>query len=210
MKNAVGPWEVEQKFPLASPIIANPSVSGAKPPIWVQNPQTATEISGQLAKLGAHWSEPIVQVDIYFAHPSKNFRETDEALRLRRVGNDNVITYKGPKLDQTMKTREEIELPIASGPEGLAQFQTLLERLGFNAVSEVHKVRVPGVLNWNDCEIHLALDSVQGLGDFLELEMIATADELARAKQQIEHLAAQLSLTQTERRGYLDLLMQMR
>ncbi len=207
MKKASGPWEVEQKFPLTAQEIVRSTLPEPAQPAWPVNPQTAAEISLQLAKLGAVWSQPLVQVDIYFAHPSKNFRQTDEALRLRRVGSDNVITYKGPKLDKTTKTREEIELPIASGEEGLSQFQTLLERLGFVAVSEVHKVRVPGILNWNDCEIHLALDSVQGLGDFLELEMMASKDSLARAKQQIDHLAAQLSLTQTERRGYLDLLL---
>lgn len=210
MNNLPNLWEVELKFPLSVVSPASWGQVDVPAPIWSQNPQTATDILAKLSQQGGQWEKPIDQVDIYFAHPCKDFRKSDEALRLRRVGEDNVITYKGPKQDSTTKTREEIELPILPGADGLAQFQTLLERLGFVRVSEVRKQRVPGLLQWNGSEVHLALDRVEGLGDFLELEMMAHQDQLHHAKQQIETLAAEWSLTQTERRGYLDLLMQLK
>ena len=64
------------------------------------------------------------QQDWYFSHPDRDFRATDEALRIRRTqvaGNDSasstLITYKGPRLNsgtagRDFKTRREIELPI--------------------------------------------------------------------------------------------------
>src|SRR5580658_642642 len=34
------------------------------------------------------------EIDVYFAHPARDFAKTDEALRLRRKGAANYITYK--------------------------------------------------------------------------------------------------------------------
>ena len=70
-----------------------------------------------MIELGATIEPPVVQVDQYFAHPARDFAQTDEALRLRRVGKQNFITYKGSKIDATTKTRREIELPLAPGEE---------------------------------------------------------------------------------------------
>ena len=39
-----------------------------------------------LRRLGAHIEPPQLQVDCYFAHPARDFAKTDEALRIRRVG----------------------------------------------------------------------------------------------------------------------------
>ena len=69
----------------------------------------------KLVALGATFHEPIRQVDLYFAHPQRDFAQTDEALRLRQVGSENYMTYKGPKLDQNTKTRHEIEVGLAAG-----------------------------------------------------------------------------------------------
>ena len=81
------PIEVEQKFPVAD----------------------RAALDRQLAALGFVPRDAELQVDQYFAHPARDFARTDEALRIRRVGQFNYITYKGPKLDATTKTRREIE-----------------------------------------------------------------------------------------------------
>lgn len=208
MPTESGLWEVEQKFPLAFPAGETSARAGFADFLGSANPVTANEIHSKLAQLGAVWESAIQQADHYFAHPCRDFRKSDEALRLRQVGDDNVITYKGPKLDTTTKTREEIELSILPGAEGLQQFQTLLERLGFVHVFVVRKTRLPGCLLHEGEEVHLALDHVDGLGDFLEIEVLAQKDSLHTAKQTLESLGKMLELSITERRGYLDLLMQ--
>jgi adenylate cyclase, class 2 len=82
-----------------------------------------------------------------------------------------------------------------------------LEVLGFCAVMEVRKTRTPGVIQWQGADIEIALDSVAGLGAFIELEILSPAEELDATKQRLASLAARLGLSQSERRGYLDLLL---
>lgn len=175
--------EVEQKYPVAD----------------------LARVRDQLSALGCVFQTPIEQADLYFAHPSRDFAQTDEALRLRRSGKNVCITYKGPKLDPTTKTRREIELPIW-GEHGYDQYRELLEVLGFGAVMEVRKRRVPGTIPWEGAAVEVALDDVAGLGTFVELEILAPAAELDQAKQCLASLAARLGWEQPERRGYLDLL----
>lgn len=160
-----------------------------------------------LETLGANFQPVIRQVDIYFRHPARDFAATDEALRLRCVGKENCITYKGPKIDAQTKTHREIELPLESGPKSWESWVEMLEILGFRRVKEVSKDRIPGNLEWEGMEIHLALDQVFGLGTYLELEILADEKELSTAKQRLGSLAEKLGLRQPERRGYLDLLL---
>ena len=84
-------YEVEQKYPLAD----------------------VAPVEAALARLGATWHATVEQVDRYFNHPCRDFAATDEALRLRRTGAALAITWKGPRLDATAKTRRELELPLA-------------------------------------------------------------------------------------------------
>ena len=70
------------------------------------------QLQTRLLELGAKAGEPQLQVDQYFAHPARDFAQTDEALRIRRIGQSNFVTYKGPKIDATTKTRRELELPL--------------------------------------------------------------------------------------------------
>src|SRR5580658_5815271 len=88
------------------------------------------------------------EIDLYLAHPSRDFSKTDEALRLRQKGDANYMTYKGPKIDAETKTRREIELPLAPGPESLASWTALLEAIGFLPVAEVKKSRRKAIVPW--------------------------------------------------------------
>ncbi len=94
-----------------------------------------------LTKRGAQLGEPMEQSDQYFAHPCRDFANTDEALRIRTVGGKSVVTYKGPKLDTTTKTRREIELSLDPEDAGGAEFHELLAALGFTPVAVVRKQR---------------------------------------------------------------------
>ena len=95
-------YEVEQKFRIDDPVA----------------------IEAKLVSLAARFREPIEQVDRYFANPCRDFVKTDEALRLRRVGDELAMTWKGPRIDSAAKTRRELELglayvlPLPGGPRG--------------------------------------------------------------------------------------------
>lgn len=178
-------YEVEQKFPI----------------------RDLAAIEAQLVALGARLGAGIDQLDRYFAHPCRDFAQTDEALRIRQVGPQCFVTYKGPKIDPATKTRCEIELPLSDLPEGVAQWTALLEALGFRGVAEVRKFRQPAHLTWQDANVEIALDRVDHVGTFVEFELTADAQGLELAKSRILSLAAELGLDGAERRSYLELLL---
>jgi adenylate cyclase, class 2 len=157
--------------------------------------------------LGATWGEPVSQCDRYFAHPSRDFRQTDEAFRIRSVGDDNGLTYKGPVIDAQTKTRREIEVPFAAGPEAFAAMTGLLIGLGFWPVRDVAKTRRNGQLIWQARTVAWTWDDVPPLGTFVELELITDDAGRAAASDAILSLATHLGLTDPERRSYLELLL---
>ena len=179
-------YEVEQKFP-------------------VDNLRAVEE---RLGELGAEITDERVEVDRYYNHPARDFAETDEALRIRRVGTANRITYKGPKIDEVTKTRQELELPLGEGERAAADWMKLLETLGFSTVSEVHKRRRKARVAWQDRTVEVSLDEVTGLGTFVELELVVEEEDLDMARGCIADLADELGLDQSERRGYLHLLLE--
>ncbi len=153
--------------------------------------------------------DKVTQVDTYYAHPVRDFAATDEALRIRRVGETNVVTYKGPKIDATTKTRQEIELAIAAGQQGAEQASQLLEALGFRHVANVSKVRQTYCFKLEGQSVEVAIDNIEGLGSFVELEIVAEGEQaLDAARQTIATLATELGLAEVERRSYLELLLE--
>ncbi|MDP6468872.1 MAG: class IV adenylate cyclase [Pirellulaceae bacterium] len=164
-------------------------------------------VQERLCALGAAWDDEVQQVDRYFAHPCRNFSETDEALRIRQVGEENFVTYKGPKIDRTTKTRRELELPLPTGLAFATEFAQLLTLLGFEFVAEVCKVRRKAAVTWQDGSIEVAIDRVERVGDYVELEVMATMAELEIAKERLTGLARELHLEDVERRSYLELLL---
>ena len=136
--------------------------------------------SQRLTDLAAPISPAHGEIDLYFAHPARDFAQTDEALRLRRKGDANCITYKGPKIDATTKTRREIELPLAPGPDSLASWTALLQAVGFRPVGEVRKSRREALIPWQGRQVNASLDEVAGVGTFVEFELVVEERELKR------------------------------
>ena len=162
----------------------------------------------RLAALGAKEQPAVVQVDTYYNHPSRDFAETDEALRIRSVGEQNFVTYKGPKVDSVTKTRQEIELSIEPGAKGLSRFGELLVALGFVRVASVRKTRTALTLTWKTWQVEAALDEVDPLGSFVELELTSDEAHLNEARSALAELAKEIHLDQSERRSYLELLLE--
>ena len=160
-------------------------------------------VEAQLAAWSARVSGPVKQIDTYFAHPMRDYAATDEALRVRRTDGAARITYKGPKIDATTKTRQEIEFSIADGEAA----EALWAALGFTRVAEVHKKRRTATLDRDGVALEVALDEVAGVGRFVELEIGADADGLDAARAVLRQVADKLGLTTNERRSYLEMLL---
>lgn len=169
-----------------------------------------TVVRARLDARGVVWQSPQREIDQYFQHPGRDFRATDEAVRLRSIGEENRLTYKGPKLDAETKTRREIEFAIGPGTENRRLALEWLSAVGFMPVAEVAKTRTLGTLYASPREVTVSLDSVESLGEFIELEVLVQADELEAAKADLLSIAASLGLENSERRGYLNLLLMQR
>lgn len=177
------PLEVEMKFPA-------PDVSG---------------LEQRLHALGARPDAPIIEEDHYVNAPDRDFAKTDEALRLRRIGPANFVTYKGPKRDARTKTRTEIEVPLATGDPAAADFLQLLKHLGYRAVAVVRKRRRIYHLDRDGFPVEVCLDEVEGVGSFAEVEIRTTEARLAEARDAVIKFASELGLSGSERRSYLEM-----
>ena len=151
---------------------------------------------------------PRHEEDHYFNAPDRDFARTDEALRLRRVGAANFITYKGPKRDAQTKTRAEIEIGLVKGKLAAADFCRLVQHLGYRDVAVVRKARwLYRLADVHGFPVEICLDEVAGLGKFAELEILAPASKFDAARKVLLALATELDLTNSERRSYLELLL---
>lgn len=173
--------EIEQKFPI----------------------DNVDDFLQRLERLGAEEKAAVQQRDTYYNHPARDFRTTDEALRIRRTGDGAVLTYKGPKRDSEVKTRPEIELPLAE-PQSWPE---LLEALGFREVATVAKSRRRFGLARGSFDLELVIDQVEGVGQFAEVEIVAEEAEMDAARDAIRDMAAELNLSEPERRSYLSMLL---
>lgn len=175
----------------------------------------------RLVELDARRLGTVVQVDTYFDAPHRDFVETDEALRVREVteldgavrstdvapedalGDDpeSRLTYKGPLVESAGKTREEAESGVADG----AELRTILDRLGFEPVATVRKVRERYDLDG----YAVTLDAVADLGEFVEVETDATEADIERASEGAFRVLERLGLDLEEsiRASYLELLL---
>ena len=162
------------------------------------------EITAALKQLGFTEEELVVEIDTYYTAAHHDFAALDEALRIRTVENlhtkeqSAVITYKGAKLDQTSMTRKELETEIGDAETG----RKILEYIGFVPVPPVEKQRQ----YWKTA----CVDNVKGLGDYLELEILA--DEEAQREEALEKLERILNqlgycMQDTTRTSYLSMLM---
>ncbi len=165
-------------------------------------------VETRLAQIDAHLNCTRHDIDQYFNAPDRDFAQTDEALRIRRIGSANFVTYKGPKLDARTKTRTEVEVPLGDGAATAEAFAQVLTHLGYRPVAVVQKRRRLYHLERNTFSLEVTLDEVQGVGPFVEIETQAPAERLDEARRVVLELATALGLTTSERRSYLELLLE--
>ncbi len=159
------------------------------------------KVEAALARLGAEKVREGKLEDLYFAHPSRDFGQSDEALRLRKTGEGAELTYKGARMKtESAKAREEITLGI----DNPLAAQRILERLGFSELCVVRKNRSSYFLD----KLRVDVDNVEDLGEYVELESLTEAP--ARAAKLSQLAKAELGLEKLERRTYLEMLLEKR
>jgi len=141
--------------------------------------------------------------DLYYNAPHRDFGSTDEALRVRYTDGPALVTYKGRKLrEYGLKAREELNTAVESGEV----FEQILDRLGFTKTAEVNKWRE----NYKLGNASFALDLVDHLGTFVEIEIMAETDG-SDAASQIQKIAKEMEISgEPILASYLELLLSTR
>lgn len=104
-------------------------------------PAQAKALPDALRALGFTEAGTVQETDLYLNGNDRDFRRTDEALRLRTVqtlpegGAQTLITYKGPKIDAQSSSRLELETSV----EDFETMKKLLLSLGYRAALTVKK-----------------------------------------------------------------------
>lgn len=154
------------------------------------------EVAQRLTSLDAEFLQEQVQQDYYFDDINKSLIKNDKGLRLRRqrVGSELKIflTYKGSREQNIFKKRQEIEIEVME----FGSAANLLSALGYQQNLVVEKIR--RLWRLGDCEV--ALDEVNELGSFVEIE--------GPENEKIEKVKNELGLAQLQHipQGYAVLL----
>jgi adenylate cyclase class 2 len=174
--------------------------------------------------VGATLDRRVRQVDTYYDAPHREFAETDEALRLREERRERAddsdapdvvdeggvtdaetttrLTYKGPLVDAESKTRAEHETAVADGDTAAG----ILAGLGFEPAAVVEKDRTFFGLD----DYTVSLDTVDGLGEFVEVEGEAAGeDDVVAVREGAADVLRELGLDPDDqiRTSYLGLLL---
>ena len=158
--------------------------------------------------------------DIYFNMPKglRDFKQTDEALRLRKsieFNKDNpektqkinyFITYKGKKIDKTTKTREELEVKISE----IEEMKNLLKLLGFREVFTVVKERELYEFLFKDVRIEALIDYLPILKQhFVEVELMTESyEDIEKSRKILFQFLENFGIQKEEsiRKSYLELI----
>lgn len=154
-------------------------------------------IEEKIAGLGG---EPVGvedHLDLYFNSRARDFAVTDEALRIRIKDSGSYLTYKGPKLDSETKSRRELTVRV-SDPGAM---ESILESIGFARSAGVKKRR----RKYSLAEAVVAIDEVEGLGSFIEVEL-SGGEEWGAQKKNVLEILSLLGISESIRESYLELL----
>lgn len=162
----------------------------------------------KLIEQGYKLIETLRETDTYFDGGINGIKKSGQALRVRRTVNcvtgkeQSAITFKGEKIDAVSMARLELETVVESGEAA----ERILCALGFYPVQPI-VVKIRKILRNGD--ICACLDDVQGLGTFLELEIMAESEEARPAAlERIEEILNSVGYTMddTTRVSYLSQL----
>jgi adenylate cyclase class 2 len=177
--------EIEMKFPVAD----------------------FASIQQQMTRWQAKVQPAIEEADHYFNAPDRDFARTDEAFRLRCIGGENRVTYKGPKQGGPTKTRTEIEIGLESGPQAAENFRRLVQHLGYRASAVVKKRRTCLEFEREGFALQACCDEVETLGRFVEIEIVTEPAQRQRGQEILLQVVRELGLPASEPRSYLEMVL---
>lgn len=164
-------------------------------------------IQQQMRRWHATEQPTIAEADHYFNAPDRDFGRTDEAFRLRCIGAQNRMTYKGPKQAGPTKTRAEIEIGLEPGSHAAESFCRLVQHLGYRPTAIVKKRRTCYDFEREGFALQACCDEVETLGRFVEIEIVTEPARKDDAQKVLLQVVAELALPASEPRSYLEMVL---
>jgi adenylate cyclase class 2 len=124
---------------------------------------TVAEATDRFARLGMPVTVPrVFEANFVFDTPAQSVRNAQMLLRLRRVGGRTVLTWKGPAVAGTHKSRPELEVELDS----FDTMQQILGHLGYQTYFRYEKYRT----EFGNAAGGSATFDETPIGNYLELE----------------------------------------
>jgi len=143
------------------------------------------EITSKLVSLGAQFNKEVFEVN--YQHRGGQMDERGATLRLRKIGDFTVLTYKEKvKNDSGAKQKMEYETAVSD----VDAAEKIIERLGYKLTAIYEKRRK----YWHFGEVEVVLDELP-FGLYMEIE--GTVEAIERAEQGLG-----LKEVEREPRGY--------
>ena len=132
--------------------------------IKLRLPRDVSKMRRTLRTLGFQIAAPRShETNILFDNPKDPLGKQGKLIRIRRVGGDALLTYKGPAADARYKKRHELEVHV-SDPSVL---EVIFQQIGYQPVFRYEKFRTEYVKS--PAAGKVLLDETP-VGNFLELE----------------------------------------
>jgi len=148
-------------------------------------------LEDKLAEFGIELPEPVLQDDAIYFDGDRDFNEYQKCnfVRIRRSVSGAKLTLKR-SIENELDSLEH-ETTVENGNEA----ESIIKELGLKFGVKVIKYRREFKLG----DISGCLDSVEGLGDFLELEMLMTNDKpLNEARDQLRNKLRELGFNEKD------------
>ena len=164
----------------------------------------------------------LLHEDTYYNMPKglRDFKQTDEALRLRKsikfnknikskdTKTDYFLTYKDKKIDTLTKTREEIDIKI----ENIEKMKEIFGLLGFQEVLTVKKERELFLFKYKNYKIEALIDFLPALGQyFVEVEYLSDSKkEIEESREMLFEFLDLFGIHKEDsiKKSYLELILE--
>lgn len=123
------------------------------------------------------FKEHIIEEDTYYTDKDEIFIKDRICLRTRKTNEEKLeLTYK-PKTDNSTEQYGKKEVNISLNVEDYEDINFVLNSLGYDKYVSFKKDRTVYTKIINGFEHNIMIDKLDGIGDYIELEIIANTEE---------------------------------
>ncbi|MBE5822104.1 MAG: class IV adenylate cyclase [Clostridiales bacterium] len=135
------------------------------------------DILEKIEKYGYTFNAHIIEEDTYYTDKQETFIKDRICLRTRKTNEDSLeLTYK-PKTDNSTEKYGKKEVNISLNVKDYKDIKFVINSLGYDEYVTFKKDRTIYTKVINGFEHNIMIDKIEGIGQYIELEIIANTEE---------------------------------